>query len=194
MMNKLFGAKKKEEPKPQGPSLKETSDKLGERSGVLDTKVQDLNKELMAVKKEMVNAKGMRKKALQQKALHILKRRKMYDNQLGYVQNQQFNVDQVAFNAESMQDTLNTMSAMKEAAAAQKEQMAKFDFDQMEDVMDDMADLMADQEEIQDMMSRNFGVEYDENELMDELAELDEEIIGEQLNEGIGLPSYIPQN
>ncbi len=42
-------------------------------------------------------------------------------------------------------------------------------------------------------MGRNFGVEFDEGELMDELNELDEEIIGDQLNEGLGLPSYIPQ-
>ena len=40
----------------------------------------------------------------------LLKRRKMYDTQLGHVQNQQFNIDQVAFNAESIQDTLNTVS------------------------------------------------------------------------------------
>ena len=57
-----------------------------------------------------------------------------------------------------------------------------------------MADMMADQEDIQEMMGRNFGVDCDENELLDELAELDEEIIGEQLNEGLGLPSYIPAN
>ena len=72
--------------------------------------------------------------------------------------------------------------------------MAKFDFDQVEDLFDDMADMMADQEDIQEMMGRNFGVEYDEADLMDELNELDEEIIGEQLNEGLGLPSYIPAN
>lgn len=42
------------------------------------------------------------------------------------------------------------------------------------------------------MMGRNFGCEYDENDLMQELNELDEEIIGDQLNEGLGLPSYIP--
>ena len=34
-------------------------------------------------------------------------------------------------------------------------------------------------EEIQEMMGRNFGVEFDEWELMDELNELDEEIIGD---------------
>ena len=42
-----------------------------------------------------------------------------------------------------------------------------------------MADMMADQEEIQEMMGRNFGVEYDEADLEAELNELDEEIIGD---------------
>ena len=80
-MNKLFGAKKKEEVKPQAPavSLTETSEKLGERGGVVQNKVDACNKELVEIKKEMLNAKGMRKKTLQQKALHVLKRRKMYD-------------------------------------------------------------------------------------------------------------------
>ena len=64
----------------------------------------------MEVKKEMLTAKGMRKKTLQQKALHILKRRKMYDNQLNHLQNQAFNVDQVQFASESIADTLNTVS------------------------------------------------------------------------------------
>ena len=41
------------------------------------------------------------------------------------------------------------------------------------------------------MMGRNFGVEFDEAELMDELNELDEELISDQLNEG-AMPSYIP--
>ena len=105
-MNKLFGAKKKqeikEEPKYEGPTLAEQSTKMGERSDVLQKKVNDLNAELMAVKKEMLNAKGMKQKQLKQKALQILKRKKMYDAQLGNLQNQQFNVDQVAFAQESM--------------------------------------------------------------------------------------------
>ena len=33
---------------------------------------------------------------------------------------------------------------MKEAAKVQKEQMAKFDMDEVEDLFDDMADMMAD--------------------------------------------------
>ena len=65
-MNRLFGTKKKEEkkeePKYEGPSLMETSTKLGERGDVLQKKVNDLNAELMGIKKEMLTAKGMKKK------------------------------------------------------------------------------------------------------------------------------------
>ena len=70
--------------------------------------------------------------------------------------------------------------------------MKNFDMDGVDELFDDMQEMMEDQEEIQEMMGRNFGVEFDEGELMDELNELDEEIIGDQLNEGLGLPSYIP--
>ena len=137
----------------------------------------------------MRTAKGMKKKQLQQKALQILKRRKMYDSQNSHLMNQQFNVDQMAFNSESIQDTINTVSAMKTAAVVQQQQMKDFNMDEVEDMFDDMADLMADQEEIQEMMGRNFGVDYDEDELMGELQELDAEIMDEELS----LPSYIPQ-
>ena len=59
MFSNLFGAKKEEvkkEPKvdPNAPSLDETSNKLGERGGVIQKKVDDINEELMKVKKEML--------------------------------------------------------------------------------------------------------------------------------------------
>ena len=63
----------------------------------------------------------------------------------------------------------------------------------MEDLFDDLADMMADQEEIQEVMSRSYQVEYDESELLDELAELDEDIVNEQLSDGFNVPSYVPK-
>lgn len=81
---------------------------------------------------------------------------------------------------------------MKESTAVQKQEMQKLNLDHLEDLYDDLADLMADQEEIQDVMSRSYQVEYDESELMDELNELDEEIVNEQLGDGLNVPSYVP--
>ena len=57
--------------------------------------------------------------------------------------------------------------------------MKNMDMDKMEDLFDDLADLMADQEEIQECMGRSYQVQYDEDELIDELNELDEEIVNE---------------
>ena len=82
---------------------------------------------------------------------------------------------------------------MKDATAVQQEAMKKLDMDKMEDLFDDLAEMMADQQEIQEVMSRSYQVEYDESELMDELNELDEEIVNEQLGEGFNVPSYVPQ-
>ena len=64
----------------------------------------------------------------------------------------------------------------------------------MEDLFDDMADMMADMEEVNEVMGRNYNVECDENELLGELDELDEELAAEQLDEGLGMPSYVPNS
>ena len=64
MMNKLFGAKKKEEPLPPAPTLQETSGKLGERQKVVQGKVDECNQELAKIKAQMKTAKGMAYKSL----------------------------------------------------------------------------------------------------------------------------------
>ena len=63
----------------------------------------------------------------------------------------------------------------------------------MEDLFDDMQEMMEEQEEIQEIMGRNFAVgDFDEEALTAELNELDEELAEEQLSTGLGVPSYIP--
>ena len=72
------------------------------------------------------------------------------------------------FTSETIQDTIATANALKEATEVQKEQMKKLDMNKLEDVYDDLADLMAEQEEINDVLGRDFQVgNYDEEELMD---------------------------
>ena len=97
----------------------------------------------------------------------------MYEQQLNTITNQQFNVDQMAFNSESIQSNIQMFDAMKSATAAQQEQMKKINYNDMEDLYENMAEMMADQEEINEMMERDFGVgEFNEDDLMDELNEL----------------------
>ena len=76
----------------------------------------------------------------------------------------------------------------------QKAMMQNFNMDQMEGLFDDMADMMADMEEINEVMGRAYNVDFDENELMGELDELDEELAMEQLDAGLGMPNYVPNS
>ncbi len=84
--------------------------------------------------------------------------------------------------------------SLKSAAAAQKEQMKKVNLDELEDVQDDIKEMMEDQEEIQEVLSRDYAVDaYDEQELQQELDELDTDIVNEKLEGAEVAPSYLPQ-
>ena len=43
-------------------------------------------------------------------------------------------------------------------------------------------------------MGRAYNCDFDENELLGELDELDQELAEEQLDEGLGIPSYVPNS
>ena len=118
----------------------------------------------------------------------------MYEKQLGVLQNQQFNVDQVQFTSESIQSNISMFQAMSAATKAQQAEMAKIDYNDLEDMYDNMADMMADQEEINDMLTRDFGCEIDEDEMLDELNELDEELAMEEMTGKVSGKSMAEKN
>ena len=60
-------------------------------------------KELLEKSKK---SKGSTKEMYKQRCVAVLKKRKMYDNQLKQAMNQQITLDQVAFTSESIQNTL----------------------------------------------------------------------------------------
>ena len=60
---------------------------------MIQTKIDECNTQLADIKKKMATARGSGLNSLKQRALQVLRRRKMYDQQLGSLMNQQFNVD-----------------------------------------------------------------------------------------------------
>lgn len=108
---------------------------------------------------------------------------------------QQLNLEQAQFAQESIQDTINTVNSMQQAYDIQKRQMKQINVGKVEAMMDNFADLQMDQEEINEVMSRNYALEgMDETELEDELNELDNEIFEDNLmGNSMSVPSYIPQ-
>lgn len=192
-MNRFFGTKKKEEAN-SAPTMSETTDNMEKRVQFLRAKIQECEKDLISFRTQIKNSRGNSQHMVKQRAMQVMKRRKMYSAQLDNLLSQQFNLEQVNFNQQGIQDTLVAMNAMKQAHTAQVAQLKHVNVGQVEDMIDDMHDLMLDMEEVNEVMGRNYGIEdIDEAELDAELIGLDEEMLNENLNQGdVTVPSYLP--
>jgi len=187
-MHRFIG---KKAPAAPAPTLGDAAKTLETRTDTLDQRIAKIDKELFEYKKQLKTAKGSAANAIKQRAMGALKRKKMLEKQRDSTAQQAFNLDQTAFTIESMKTTVQTVAAMKEGAKTMKKEFKAINIDQIEDVQDDLADLMLDAEEINDVMSRAWGVPDDvcEEDLDAELAILDEEQF--ELEEPNELPDYL---
>ena len=68
------------------------------------------------------------------------------------------------------------MGTMQQALNEQKKAMTSVNVDKMADLQDEMLDMKFEAQYMNDMMSRNYQLDVDEDELDDELAEFEREI------------------
>lgn len=83
------------------------------------------------------------------------------------VRPQTWNMEQAAMTTENLRNTMATVDAMKVANKELKKQYGKIDINKIEDLQYEMEDLMDSANEIQESMSRSYGVpeELDVNDL-----------------------------
>jgi charged multivesicular body protein 5 len=196
-MRRVFGKKKETGP---APSLDEASTAIGGRVNAIDGKIAELEKELRGYKDKIKQTKSpAAKKQLQKRALEVLKRKRMYEQQRDQVAGQQFNIDQTNFSLESAKASITTVAAMKAANKDLKQTLRKdLDINDVDDLADEMAELMDDFNEINEALGRNFATpDYlDEADLDAELDMLGDELEDDLLNEQVGenadsVPSYL---
>lgn len=70
--------------------------------------------------------------AVQQRALRVLKQKKMYENQLAQLTQQTFNMESAALTTENLRNTMATVEAMKVANKELRKQYGKIDIDKIE--------------------------------------------------------------
>lgn len=92
-MHRLFGKKKEVAPP---PSLSDASGGINARIATLDEKIRGLDNELRVYKTQLSKAKGPAKTGLQKRAMDVLKRKRMYEQQRDQLAGQVFNLDQVS--------------------------------------------------------------------------------------------------
>ena len=187
-MKRVFGKKKETGP---APSLDETSSNLNGRIEGLDGKIAGLEAELRKYKEQLKQAKSpAAKKQWQKRAMDVLKRKRMYEQQRDTIMGQQFNIDQAAFGIESAKATVDTVAAMKAASNQLKVTLKKdLNMDDIDDIADDMAELMEDMNMINEELGRNFATPDDIDE-----ADLDAELelLGDELEEEAeATPDYL---
>jgi charged multivesicular body protein 5 len=142
-MRRVFGKKKETAP---APTLDQASAGLGGRIGSMDDKIAALDLELRGYKDKIKKTNSVAaKKQLQKRAMEVLKRKRMYENQRDATAGQQFNIDQTSFGLESAKASIETVAAMKAASKQLKQAIRKdLDIDDVDNLADDMAELMDD--------------------------------------------------
>ena len=165
------------------------------RAESIDKKIQKLEADLVKYKDQMKKMReGPAKNAIKQKAMHILKQRKMYENQREQLMQQSFNMEQTNMATQTLKDTQVTVckiklfshltslflfkvNAMKLGVKEMKKEYKKVNIDQIEDLQDDLADMMEDANEVQEALGRSYGMpDVDEDELEAELEALNDEL------------------
>jgi len=120
---------------------------------------------------------GPSKNMVKQKAMRVLKQKRMYENQREQLSNQSFNLEQSNFAIQTVKDTKTTVDAMKLGVKEFKKEYKNINIDKIEDLQDELEDLTEQANEVQEIMGRSYGMpELDDDELEAELDMLGDEI------------------
>ncbi|KAG6910934.1 hypothetical protein DXG01_005988 [Tephrocybe rancida] len=199
-MNRIFGSSASRKPKPSLQDaiasvslsivvyiLAMTSLQTDARVASIEVKVRKLDAELARYKEQLGKLRnGPGKDAVQQRAMRVLKQKRLYEGQIEQLAQQTFNMESAAMTTDNLRNTMATVDAMQTANKEMRKQYGKIDIDKIETMHYDMEDLIEQANEIQESLGRSYSVpdEIDEADLE---AELDALALEEE-EEG---PSYL---
>jgi len=174
-MNRIFGRGKPKEPP---PNLTDCISNVDSRGESIEKKINMLDKDLAKYKDQMKKMReGPSKNMVKQKAMRVLKQKKMYESQLDNLRQQSFNMEQANFATQTLKDTKVTVDAMKLGVKQMKKEYKNVNLDQIEDLQDEMEDMLEQANEVQETLGRSYGMpEIDEDDLEAELDALGDEI------------------
>ncbi|XP_067904744.1 charged multivesicular body protein 4b [Heterodontus francisci] len=186
VFGKLFGTSAKAG---KGPSPQEAIQKLRETEEMLAKKQEFLEKK---IDQELLTAKkhGTKNKRA---ALQALKRKKRYEKQLAQIDG---TLSTIEFQREALENANTNTEVLKNmgfAAKALKAAHENMDIDKVDELMQDITEQQELAQEISDTISKpvGFGEDFDEDELMAELEELEQEELDKNLLE-IGGAENVP--
>lgn len=164
----LFG-KKKAAAAP-APLPVDTIKMLRDNLLVLEKREEHINKKI-----EMALTEAKQKSAKKDKtgALFALKRKKMYEAEVAKLQGARITLDSQILALESAAVNIETFKAMKSGASAMKGLRGDIDSDKVDDIMDEIQEEKDIHDSISEAISRPGQDMFNDEELLEELAELD---------------------
>ncbi|KAF5901802.1 GTPase IMAP family member 4-like, partial [Clarias magur] len=158
--------------------LRETEDMLSKKQEYLEKKIEQ---EIMVAKKN-----GTKNKRA---ALQALKRKKRLEQQLIQIDG---TLSTIEFQREALENANTNTEVLKNmsmAAKAIKGVHEKIDMGNIDSLMDDITEQQQIAQEISEAISQPFGDQFDEDELLAELEELEQEDLEESMKTMGGLPT-----
>ncbi|XP_072307469.1 charged multivesicular body protein 4c [Eucyclogobius newberryi] len=158
--------------------LRETEDMLTKKQAYLEQRIQQ---ELATAKKHGTKDKRA--------ALQALKRKKRYEQQLTQIDG---TLSTIEFQREALENSHTNTEVLKNmgyAAKAMKKVHESLDVNNIEDMMLDIGEQQDLAREISEAISGPIGETYDEDELLAELAELEEEELEDAMGELPSVPA-----
>ncbi|KAM9337712.1 charged multivesicular body protein 4c [Symphorus nematophorus] len=168
-----------------GPTPQEAIHKLRETEEML-TKKQDYLEKRIEQEIAIAKKNGTRNKRA---ALQALKRKKRLEQQLTQIDG---TLSTIEFQREALENSHTNTEVLKNmgyAAKAMKKVHEDMDLDKIDDLMQDITEQQDVAQEISDAISRPFGEQFDEDDLLAELEQLEQEDLEENMMNMGGLPS-----
>ncbi|GBE61288.1 snf7 family protein [Babesia ovata] len=176
-------------------SLQETSQGISTKIASIDEKINACNAELASIKSGLASCKNPAAvAAAKRKALQVLQRRRVYENQREQLCGVQLSVDQSEHIASQLQTAVEVRNALSSSVKATRKQLKLVKVDQLERLQDEMEDLADYADDVNEILSRSYAIpdDVDENELELEFSMLEEP--EEPLLSGATSPVKVFQN
>lgn len=183
----LFGKKKPAATAAPAPSPMETIKVLRDNLVVLEKREEHIQKKIEAALQE---AKLKSQKKDKNGALFALKRKKMYEAEISKLQGARITLDSQILALESAAVNIETFRAMKAGAGAMKNMRGDIDADKVDEIMDDIQEEKDVHDAISEAISRPGQDMFNDEDLLDELAELD---ALEMEDAALSKPQTVPQ-
>jgi len=176
---------KKKSATPAAPRLADSIAQLREAQLMLDKREAHLEKQIQLCKQQA--AEKLKQKD-QKAALFLLKRSKMFEQQIQSIYGKKSNIDVQIMALESAASNREVFQVMKSGKDALTKASAEVDIDKVSDVMEDITESIQMSEEVNEALSQQIGPQMDEDELHAELAEMESSLVDQQVLQAPQVP------